>query len=373
MRWSALLEDETYFRPVRALFSYLRARAKGSYKTPEFWLTFAAYALPLAFLLYVLYWNFLPFGYNKTFTINVGAEGDTSGEFYLEPSESLSERKTAEDGTTYRELNGLAYAIFAPKGALKNAEITVEVEGENITVIDPLIDLDPNSVEWDYSWDFTQGKQPEELGLTGDAFPFDGCMYFDGQNKLELPDSANYFENGPFTVYAEWKPTDKDGRRQKIIGHYNWEIFQSQDEVQITLGRLNNSEGETLALAMPISPDFFNIPHTLLAIYNPSENGYFEFFVDNIFIGRTYFGTSKIWEDYGNKNFGFGESYHGNSTPFRGCVIRASIKNSALEFQTNKLTLNSLSDISLPLTSQKMRANLHKIKLTVNQNEIWGK
>ncbi|MFM2423975.1 MAG: hypothetical protein RLZZ70_364, partial [Candidatus Parcubacteria bacterium] len=36
-------------------------------------LTTLAYGIPLAFLAYVLYVNYLPFGYNKTFTIDVGA------------------------------------------------------------------------------------------------------------------------------------------------------------------------------------------------------------------------------------------------------------------------------------------------------------
>src|SRR3989338_2800467 len=71
-------------------------------REPKFWLTFAAYAIPLAVLLYVLYINFLPFGYNKTFVINVGAQDDTSGEFRLDPSRYLSDRKTANDGTIYR-------------------------------------------------------------------------------------------------------------------------------------------------------------------------------------------------------------------------------------------------------------------------------
>ena len=98
-------------------------------KSPVFWLKFAAYALPALFLVYVLYWNFLPFGYEKTFTIQVGAPGDTKGEFYLEPSKDLSEPKVAADGTTYRELNGIAYAVFSPKAVLRNATITVSVEG----------------------------------------------------------------------------------------------------------------------------------------------------------------------------------------------------------------------------------------------------
>ena len=63
------------------------AKIKVWIKDPIFWARFLGYAIPLAFLLYVLYINFLPFGYNKTFVINVGSANDTKvGEFYLEPS-----------------------------------------------------------------------------------------------------------------------------------------------------------------------------------------------------------------------------------------------------------------------------------------------
>ncbi|MBP9864678.1 hypothetical protein KBC54_04500, partial [Patescibacteria group bacterium] len=126
------------------------------YKHPIFWARFLGYALPLSFLLYVLYLNYLPFGYHKTFTIDVGSANDTKvSEFYLEPSKDLSDRKTAPDGTTYRELNGMATAVFKPNAVLKDAEITVEVKGgEGISLIPPVIDFDPNSVKWDYNWDF---------------------------------------------------------------------------------------------------------------------------------------------------------------------------------------------------------------------------
>jgi len=303
-------------------------------KQPEFWLRFTAYAIPLAFLLYVLYWNFLPFGYSKTFVIDVGAEGDTnsSQEFYLEPSQDLSERKVAEDGTTYRELNGVAYAVFKPKAVLKDAEIAVEVEGEGVSIIPPVIDFDPESVEWDYEWDFTQGKTPSELGLMGNAFLFDGCMYFDGRSKLELPNSSNKFESGPFTVYAEWNPKDSQGYGQQIVGHYNWELWQNSDSVSFQVGRMDNAKGTAYILKYPISPNFFNIKHTAVAVYNPSENGYMELYVDGNFAGRTYLRASIIWTAYnGDKNLSLGWTPHNNeeNAHFYGniCSMRISLNN----------------------------------------------
>src|SRR6267142_214885 len=138
---------------------------KAWYKRLEFWLKFAAYAIPAIFLLYVLYWNFLPFGYDKTFTIQVGSANDTSGEFHLEPSRDLSERKTAPDGTTYRELNGLAFAVFQPKAVLKNAKVTVSVEGNGVSLTPLQLDFNPASIAWGNSWDFTQNTQPVQLRL----------------------------------------------------------------------------------------------------------------------------------------------------------------------------------------------------------------
>ena len=334
---------------IKAILKGFVAEVRGGkwLKKPEFWLTFAAYAIPLSFLLYVLYWNFLPFGYNKTFTIDVGAEGDTSGEFYIEPSRDLSERKVAPDGTTFRELNGIAYAVFKPKAVLKNAEITVEVEGEGVSVIPPVIDFDPDSVQWDYSWDFTQGKKPEELGLTGNAFPFDGAMYFDGKSRLELPDSADKFETGPFTVYAEWTPTGSGSSSQQIIGHYNWEIYQNSNNVSFTIGRVNNVEGAFYSIDYPIKDEsFFNSKHKAIASYSPAnsleENGYIELYIDGSLVDRVLIGQDKIWDLYnGETNLSIGKSRHGSANFFKGYVnkVNFSFGNKSLIRSQTKITL----------------------------------
>ena len=96
-------------------------KTKNVLKKTIFWVRLSAYAIPLTFLLYVLYINFLSFDYQKTFIINIGDINDTKiSEFYLEPSKNLSERKIMPDGATYRELNGSTFAIFKPKALLKN-------------------------------------------------------------------------------------------------------------------------------------------------------------------------------------------------------------------------------------------------------------
>jgi hypothetical protein len=301
-------------------------KLKATVKNPIFWARFLGYAIPLSFLLYVLYINFLPFGYHKTFTITVGGPDDTKvSEFYLEPATTLSERKTSADGTPYRELNGIATAVFKPKAVLNGAEINVSVEGEGVSIIPPTIDFKPEEVTWDYSWDFTK-QIPKDL--KGNAFVFDGATYFDGNARLEMPSSSDKFEDGPFTVYAEWLPIDETGDAQQIIGHYNWELWQNKDTVSFQIGRMNDVEGIIYRIQLPITKDFYNTKHSAIAIYNPGENGYAELWIDNQFVNRVNFGTNKIWKDYnGNKNLTLGWTPHNyeKSPYFKGGLYHTGI------------------------------------------------
>lgn len=324
------------------------ARLKLATRTLEFWLTFGAYAIPLAFLLYVLYWNFLPFGYDKTFTINVGSAGDTdsSQEFYLQPSRDLSDRMTNVSGTPYRTLNGIAYAVFQPKAVLKNAKITVSVESDpknNVQVIPPHIDFDPNSVKWDYSWDFSTSTPKD---LTGNAFHFDDCEYFDGNSKLELPNSADMFESGPFTVYAEWKPEDPNDDFQEIVGHYNWELLQEKNDVRFQTGRMNDAQGPFYSIVYPVDGTFFGRRHTALARYIPREgttSGHLELYVDGKLAGVASIGEDVLWREYGNYPLSFGKSMHGIARYFTGSVCNVKIFDGQLNVTgEDNFTLNTL-------------------------------
>ena len=338
------------------------AFTKKAVKNPIFWLRFSAYAIPFAFLLYVLYWNFLPFGYNKTFTINVGSPSDTSGEFRLEPSKYLSERKTAPDGTTYRELNGDATAIFEPKAVLKNATITVSVEGDGVSILPPHIDFDPSTVKWDYSWDFTKKETASQF--KGDAFWFDSATYFDGKSRLELPDTADKFESGPFTVYAEWLPKDDKGNGQQIVGHFNWELWQNNDSVFFQVGRMNDKDGPMYSIKYPITPDFFNQKHTALAIYNPSENGYIELYVDGDFAGRTYFNTDMIWDGYnGKENLSFGWTPHNNkrNSYFSGSICSVAFVSKNI-FPSQIKSIIKASTVDKNITISLISAKLSQFK-----------
>ena len=342
-------------------------------KDPIFWVRFSAYAIPLAFLLYVLYMNFLPFGYNKTFVIEVGGPTDTKvSEFYLEPAPSLSDRKVAPDGTPYRELNGSAFAIFEPKAILKDAVITVSVEGldgdnSGISLIPPVINLDPSTITWDHSWDFATSI-PQDL--KGNAFMFDGEATFNGRDtRLELPNSADMFEDGPFTVYAEWEPRDSENNAQQIVGHYNWELWQNKDSVEFRVGRMNDAKGSAYSIKYPIEADFFNTKHTAVAIYNPGTNGYMDLYVDNNLAGRTYFNTDIIWKDYnGNNNLTFGKAGHGVAKYFNGTLSRINIISKNITAHQKSINFNITNNDPLNITViSSATSSLKLIKLNVSK------
>jgi hypothetical protein len=340
------------------------------YKHPIFWARFLGYAIPLGFLLYVLYINYLPFGYHKTFTINVGSANDTTpSEFYLEPSKDLSDRMTNPDGTTYRTLNGMATAVFKPNVVLKNANISVEVKGgDGISLIPPTINFDPNSVKWDYNWDFTKGVPDGLLNDDKKAFAFDGGTYFDGETRLELPKSSNLFDNGPFTVYAEWMPTDSADDGQQIIGHFNWEIWQNKENVQFRIGRMSDPAGSIYSISYPIDKDFFNVKHKLIAIYD-TKNNYMLLYIDGIIVGENSLDHQQILANYGIENLSFGwttynyKKYsHFTGKIFNAKIVNKNLINTVVEINSN----DNQEDADIPVSSRES-IPLSKIVLHVQQ------
>lgn len=289
---------------------------------PDVTVMFLAYAIPVGFFLYVLYWNFLPFGYNETFTIDVGSPRDTKvSEFYLEPSKDLGKRMstTTKEGRmkTYRELNGMVSVVFKPKAVLKNVRATIRADGTGVEIIPPEIDFKREAYAWDYIFDFTDNVKPTDKGLTGSAYPFDGCLNFDGKSRIELPNSSDLFENGPFTIYVDWEPRDTENDNQQIIGHFNWEIFQNRKSITFRIGRMNDENGQFREITYAIDPQtFFHKRHQMIARYYPAneqeQNGYFELLVDNVLADRTYIGRDTIYKEYGGPslNMSMGKSYH---------------------------------------------------------------
>ncbi len=305
------------------------------------------YGIPLFILGYVLYFNFLPFGFDKIYILDVGTTEDTNidNEIYLEKTNDLSETREDEKGVTYRELKGVTSIISQPKAILKNPFIEVNIEGEGVLIMPPKIEFNPDDYELDLNLDFSKGI-PEFL--KGNAEFIDGYAYFNNQSKLVYPNTQNKFEDGPFMVYVEWTPENKEDNLQEIVGHYNWEIWQERDRIQFGIGRTDNASGNFHFIELPIEESFFNNKHTALAIYSPfreKESGYIELFVDNKFVKREYIGEEKIWVDYGESSLSIGGSKHGGAKDYIGKIHKVKILKDKTEFLTKNISFKVTGEV----------------------------
>lgn len=339
----------SWFRRVLALFGYL---------------------IPALFFAYILYIHYLPFGYHQTFTLDVGGQNDTNRDtLYLIPSPDLSPRMITPERVSYRTLSGYVDAIFTSPVFLDSAEVTISIDDPTITLTPPTLTIDPASQTWNHAWDFK--NDPHSLGFEGNAFTFDDSVYFDGNNRLELPNTADQFETGPFTLYTEWTPNDITTDRQQIIGHFNWEIYQNSDSVVFRVGRMDESEnGPFYSVSQPVASDFFNVKHTLLAVYNPDPmgRGYILMYVDGLLSGKTYFGTSTILADYGSVNLTLGKSVHSGSEFFTGSVYGVYLRNDTrlLQEHNNTFSVHDTNEIPLSLYTSTP-THLRSITVTVTK------
>jgi len=331
-------------------------------------LIFLAFVIPLLILEYVLYINYLPFGYEKSYELTLDENrliSSSSNEAYVVDNGGKRLLSLPEG------VNGQINVIIEPKVALKEASVDVEIEGESVFIGMPLA-LNLTDVEWDHSWDFTQGI-PE--GFEGAAEHKEDCTYFDSADRqsIFLPNSENLFESGPISIYARWKPSEQSrilGDRQQIIGHYNWEIYQGEDSVRFQIGRMNDKEGPFYSVIYPIAADFFGNEHELLAVYSPDPEGkgYIELWVDGNFAGRTSIAGDVIFEDYNaGRPLNLGWSPHNYRTQpyFDGCIYEAGILNSAIgeNIKTGTLYFDN-SEIKIPI---KGHGSINSIKLDVRQ------
>ena len=190
--------------------------------------------------------------------------------------------------------------------------------------------------------------------LVGDAFWFDGGMYFDGTSRLEMPGTAEMFEDGPFTVYVEWRPIDEINNRQQIIGHYNWELFQNSNNVRYQLGRINNASGTAHSIDHPIKNDFFDKKNTALFLYNPStnnfSNGYMRLYLNNKFVNQVNLGTNIIWKEYGKEFLTFGKSFHGDSNYSTFVLYKAYIVNNNSQKSSERFKISDSPDSRTEVT-----------------------
>ena len=333
-------------------------------------LIFLAFAIPVSILGYAFYINYLPFGYENTYSLTideVGIISPLSREIYI----------TTPQGRKLLSLPsgvlGQVNLVLDSNIALKDATLNITLEGSGVYLGTPL-DIDLNAIEWDYNWDFNQSVLQDFEG----SATYDGveqCTHFNAYNEetLSLPDSKDLFENGEMSIYVNWKPSSVSsllGDNQQIVGHYNWEFWQSEKNVQFIVGRMNDGNGTFYSVNYPIDFNFFGKEHEALAVYSPDENGngYIELWVDSNLGGRTLIGSDVIYEDYNSqKDLSFGWSPHnyGNNPYFDGCLYSTKLIESVFLEQKQQSILYGINNsIVIPIIGN---GNISSIKIMVNQ------
>jgi len=305
-------------------------------------LIFLAFAIPIAILGYALYINYLPFGYEKTYTLTIDQDGiisPLSNEIYITNAQGRKLLSLPEG------VNGQVNIVLVPSVVLKNALVNVDIQGENVFIA---TEPDTSSMDWDYDWDFASSI-PNGFEGTATFSTEEGCTHFNAYNEetLSLPNSKDLFESGPMTIYTKWKPSQVSamaGNNQQIVGHFNWELWQGQNNVQFRVGRMNDANGTSYSISYPVNQDFFGKEHEALAIYSPSEegNGYIELWIDDKVAGREFIAEDVIYKDYNGEsplNLGWSNHNYGNNPYFDGCIYQAKISD---EVASNKQITNEL-------------------------------
>lgn len=275
-------------------------------------------------VLHVIWWSYLPLGFEQEYSL-------------------------VEDGSRFSissgdEINGLVTVKF---DTLFDQDyiLNVSVIGDEIYLMPQYIDI--NTTNWQYNWIFNNSIPDEfkieyknEFNISD--IEFNNCgMVFDSNTRLTLPNSTNRFEDGPFKVFVEWTPYSFINRQQ-LVGHFNWEIYQNSDSVSFHVGRMDDGDDETTGgfydIEYFIEDDtFFNSTNTLMAVYNPSDNGYIELFVNYEFVGREYFGNQTIRKDYGRRGLSIGHTYHGGDPPYlNGCLNNIAFDYNFFEYLKSK-------------------------------------
>lgn len=155
-----------------------------------------AWTIPILVFLIILYFNFLPFGFQKTLTIDVGELDDDKGIFYLEENPDLGSRQLIE-GQSFRYLEGSAFAVYTPKQVFKDATIEATIEGQDVSFLVP---PDIEKLNWDYVWDYNaisqdfvlQGSEQESYSL------------FTGAPAQEIEEAINIDPQKEFAIEIDW-------------------------------------------------------------------------------------------------------------------------------------------------------------------------
>jgi hypothetical protein len=292
-----------------------------------------AFIIPLVVVGYILYMSWLPFGYEKTYHLDVSSKSyaDSSKNIHIVPTGQISDVKI-NGNESFRSIRGGVKVEFNPKVTVKNANVNISLEGESLSIMPPEINFDYTTQKWD---SFIELQKEANIVLK------EGCAYFNGSEQLKYNITPDKFDSGPFIVFVEWKPEDNTSNFQEIVGHYDWELLQYKDKVRFLAGRFNNKDGPFYDVQYAIDNRFFDHKHNAIAVYNPSEDGYIELFVDNVFTGRTYVGKDTIWEEYSQGVLTVGKSMHENANYYMGCVNKIGIYYGKIDFSQTTISFSN--------------------------------
>ncbi|MEI7718976.1 MAG: hypothetical protein WCI72_03845 [archaeon] len=114
-----------------------------------------AWVLPIIFILAVLYINFLPFGFQKDYTITIAEDGSvlsSSSQVWLQ---DLKGKKITNLTNVYDY--GQINVVVKPRAVLRNATVNVSIINSNTSNIYlAKTNFNVSNNKWDYSWDFTK-------------------------------------------------------------------------------------------------------------------------------------------------------------------------------------------------------------------------
>ncbi|MCD5381817.1 MAG: hypothetical protein LR017_00695 [Candidatus Pacebacteria bacterium] len=335
-----------------------------------------AITAPIIFLLYTLYINYLPFGYSRTIVLDIGKRHDTNGAriLSLEPTRDLGDMATLENATsTYRPLHGITHLIFNPGVILEQATTSVTIQGDNVRLLRSVAALDISNTDWQYYYDFTQNKPLATQGLAGTAFLFEGCLFFNQDATLHLPNITHDLRKDRLAFAVTWKPVNDTLRYQRIIGGTYWDLFQHNHSVRLEVRSPRNIFEKTI-IDYPIAEDFFHHKHTAKVVLDFSHSiPFIEMVVDDTLPisqsvpVRDYTAFTQPMEEHG---LAAGIQYDTNNRRFNGCLYNLAFSTTApLLVSQDTLLLSSDADnqpFYFTIVSDGVGA-LHSATITIDQ------
>jgi len=311
------------------------------------------YGIPLLVIGYVIYMNWLPFGFEKTYNIDVGTIGDTNTnkDIYLEKNSYMSDPLEDKYGESYREVNGPILLVISPKEVLKNSEIEIEIDGEDTYIVPQIENMNNTYWEEELNIDFSKGI-PNFLEGNAEYDSKKGCVYFNGESRLTYPNTKDKFEDGPLTMYISWIPENNNKNFQEIMGHYNWEIYQNKDSISFRIGKMIGDKKDFIILDYPIKDDdFYKKTNNALIIYNPDKK-YISIFLEHDSVAMKSI-NGKIDNNYNrDTDLSWGLSLHGSSNNFVGCIKDTRIiKNDISQVLKKVVYQGDIKKIVVPIMS----------------------